>query len=332
MATVWIDTASDILYSSFYIKALQVKFKNHSIHFTSVPFKDLSLEDRLSVMLFIIKTGNTERRFAIDMSDQNHIHQSLYDWSDIYGHVNCPLDNHQEKLKALCPSFGVRCWDIPSTIRHIHLASQQNTDSLRKIIGKHYRMLRRPQYEDYLTAMNCIDNNFVFHCSTLWKSDEWNRNDETVNLTRARFIRAVKSINDLQFEGGLVSHRKDYAANLFDDCLTHSYSANKYLQLSKRSAFVFNTPAYWGCHGWKLGEYMAMGKAILSTRLHNALPAPLVHGFHIHIIENTIDSISDGIQYMYTHPDYCQELGENIHNYWEQYGSPLASLNLLGIE
>lgn len=332
MATVWIDTASDILYSSFYIKALQVKFKNQSIHFTCEPFKNLSLKDRLSVMLFIIRTGNTERRFAIDMSDQDHIHPSLYEWSDVYGHVNCPTDNQQEKLIALCPSFGVRCWGYTSTLRHILLASQQTPDSLRRTIGKHYRMLRRPKYEDYIIAKKTIDNNFVFHCSTLWKSDEWNRNDETVNLTRAHFIRAAKSIKGLQFEGGMVSHRVDDGAHLFDDCLTHPYPADEYLQLTQRSSFVFNTPAYWGCHGWKLGEYMAMGKAILSTRIQNALPSPLLHGFHIHIIENTIDSISDGIQYMYSHPDYCQKLGQNIQKYWEQYGSPLASLNLLGIE
>ena len=43
-----------------------------------------------------------------------------------------------------------------------------------------------------------------------------------------------------------------------------------------RSAVVFNCPAVHGCLGWKLGEYLTLRKAIISTDLGRRLPAPLV--------------------------------------------------------
>lgn len=59
-----------------------------------------------------------------------------------------------------------------------------------------------------------------------------------------------------------------------------------YLHNIKKSAFVFNTPAAWACHGWKLGEYLAMGKAIISTPFVNEMPEKMVHGENIYFIES----------------------------------------------
>ena len=47
-------------------------------------------------------------------------------------------------------------------------------------------MLQRPQLKEY-TPQQAHDN-YIFHLSTLWQSDEWNRNNEGVNLRRAYFI------------------------------------------------------------------------------------------------------------------------------------------------
>ena len=45
----------------------------------------------------------------------------------------------------------------------------------------------------YTTDVQSEDS-YIFFLSTLWYSDEYNKNDETVNLARARFIRACRSI------------------------------------------------------------------------------------------------------------------------------------------
>ena len=76
---------------------------------------------------------------------------------------------------------------------------------------------------------------------------------------------------------------------------------------------------------------MALGKAILSTPLSNDLPAPLIHGQHIHITGATQEEMSDAMKYILSNEEYRHQLETNIRNYWQQYGTPNASLKLLEI-
>ena len=105
-----------------------------------------------------------------------------------------------------------------------------------------------------------------------------------------------------------------------------------WIEKTKRSALVFNTPAFWDCHGWKLGEYLALGKCIVSTKLSNDLPHPLEHGVNIHFVEKSEESMCEAVEYILTHPDYRHKLEKGAREYWETYGTPEASLKLLGIE
>ena len=54
---------------------------------------------------------------------------------------------------------------------------------------------------------------------------------------------------------------------------------------------MLNTPGVSGCLGWKLGEYLALGKAIISTPIQRQLLADLEHGTHIHVVDGSEDSM-----------------------------------------
>ena len=118
---------------------------------------------------------------------------------------------------------------------------------------------------------------------------------------------------------------------MFSDCLSQGLSAKEWVSKTKESAIAFNTPAFWNCHGWKLGEYLAMGKAIVSTALSNNLPAPLEHGKNIHFVECTKEAMKETIDYLIRHPEYRKRLEEGASQYWRTYGTPEASLKLLGV-
>ena len=105
----------------------------------------------------------------------------------------------------------------------------------------------------------------------------------------------------------------------------------EWLKKTKESAVAFNTPAFWNCHGWKLGEYLAMGKAIISTELSNDLPEPLKHGVNIHFVENTSQAMSEAVEFIVSHPEYRKTLESGARAYWEKYGTPEASLRLMSI-
>ena len=330
-----IDHEDDIQYMSFYIRGLIDRFGFSNVVYNRQAFSELSDANRATrTMRFIIKDGTHEKRYTIDTNDSYRINESLYDWCDVYGNINTNWaktpHNLQSKLISLCPSFAIRythpilAW--PTAVTGVCGTQRPK----RKYLGCWRRMLQRPQIDNY-TPRPARDN-YIFHLSTLWQSDEWNRNNEGVNLRRASFIRACQSLeSEIKFEGGLVASLGNPSIELFSDCLASRMSGHTTPDKTKESTLVFNTPAYWDCHGWKLGEYMALGKAILSTPLSNDLPAPLVYGRHIHITGATQEEMTKAIKYMLSHPDHRHLLESNIHDYWQQYGTPDASLKLLGI-
>ena len=333
---VIIDPVDDILYMSFYVYGLTMLFGSNNVSFSPNPFAELSTESRHSKSTrFIVEKDGKEKRFVIHGNDSYQIQEELYDWCDVYGCVNANYaktpEKYYKKLVVLCPSFGIRCWNIHETVFRALSNLPRNETSVRKFIGKHKRLLDRPAYSDYLTNVP-VDDHYVFFLSTLWYNDEWNRNDEKVNARRANFIRACKELDDVVLEGGLVSQGKERSSEtLFSDCLCSGVPMKEWMEKTKRSALVFNTPAFWDCHGWKLGEYLALGKCIVSTPLSNDLPAPLEHGKQIHYVENNQEAMREAVKYIIGHPDYRKRLEHGAKDYWERYGTPEASLRLLGL-
>lgn len=331
---VIIDKKCDIVYASFYILGLRDLYGAKNVR-----FEDFALNaNTCDNLCFVIQKENQEKRYAISLSDGYQVNEKVYTWSDVYGSVNAnfsktPQEFH-DKLVPLCPSFGIRIWNMPQTVFHAMKNVSGTKFSMRKFFGKYKRQLDRKTYEDYLSP--CLlsrDDNYIFFLSTLWYNDEWNRNDEGVNARRARFIRASREVEEVVFEGGLVSQGKDRSSEeLFCDCLCDGVPLKDWLDKTKQSALVFNTPAFWGCHGWKLGEYLAMGKCIVSTRLSNDLPKALEHGNNIHFVEDNQEAIREAVHYIIKNPNYRMKLEQGARAYWEKYGSPVASLRLLGIE
>ena len=331
-----IDTAGDILYKSFYILGLTELLGSENVQFSSSPFTETPYTLRNDkVMNFVVQEGVSEKRYTIACNDHHAVIPELYEWCDVYGSVNANRalaeERFRSKLVALCPSFGVRYAPVATLAGHALRCLPLQPTRWKKHLGKYRRLLKRKAYSQY-TPGGEVDSHYLFTCSTLWYNDEWNRNDENVNLDRATFIRACRSIEDLTLEGGLVSQGAGRSSEeLFRDCLCQPYSTDQWIALTRKSVCVFNTPAFWQCHGWKLGEYMALGKAIVSTPLFNDLPEPLVSGTHYHLTDRSFDSLRDTVHHLMLHPEYRRHLEHNITDYWQRYGTPLASLALLGI-
>lgn len=334
---VVIDSLCNPVYSSFYIVGLYELYGESNVCFDFKPF--VGLKNRSLNLNFIVQENEWIKRISIDYNDSNVISDiELYSWCDIYGKVNTnwevtPKEQYC-KIVSLAPSFGVCIWSIYKTMFHAFNNIDLSTFNVSKYkhhLGKYRRMFIRCSYDSY-TANNDILRDYIFHLSTLWYNNNYNRNDEEVNARRARFIRVCKSM-PVVFEGGFVSQGANRSSEtLFSDCLFDaSLDMKTWLKKTKNSMLVHNTPAYFNCHGWKLGEYLALGKVILSTKLSNDLPAPLVHGEHIHLVDDDMVSICEAIQYLIGNPAYCRKLEVGARTWWDTYGTPVKSIELLGI-
>ncbi len=334
-----LNPLNHIMYSSFYIYALQSVLGLDSIKFDSRPFRGLSYESQTSrgLLFTLSENGSHEKKFYIAGEDSYKITEEIYDWCDVYASVNAnhEMTPNRDKLVSLVPSFGIRVWNKGQTAltalsNAAYFCRLTNGRKVKTFLGNYKRLLSRPSYSDMTPEASKSD--YVFFCSTLWYNDEYNQNDRRVNARRASFIRACKEIDGIKFEGGFVPQKGRSSVELFSDCISETgYPYQTWLQKTKQSALVFNTPAFWNCHGWKLGEYLALGKAIISTPLSNDLPEPLIHGQSIHFVEDRIDSLREAVKYIIGHPDYKERLERGAREYWEKYGTPEKSLDLIGI-
>jgi len=176
--------------------------------------------------------------------------------------------------------------------------------------------------EDYLS--DNFDNKFstnikpfVFMIGTLWDKSLV----EGTNLLRKTFIELCKTSN-CNFEGGFFASINHPQYKEFKNLIyINRYSDKTYIEKTKLSTIVFNTPAVDNCHGWKLGEYLAMGKAIISTPLSNELPEKLVHGENVHIVSN-IEEMEFAINLLLKDNDYRKLLENGAKTYYLKYVDP----------
>ncbi|MDR1951321.1 MAG: glycosyltransferase [Bacteroidales bacterium] len=307
----------------------------------------------------MVKNGDEQIKVYINTNDFYKIEMEQYNWCDIYGNVNTRFTHYPKekfpKQISLAPSFGIRNFNFFETAYYSVLNffkafdEIKNRTSWNKYVGQNekkivknilryfYEYLKNYLYRQPIESYKntaLLKKNYIFFLSTLWYNDENNRNDEGVNRRRANFIEAMKELENCEFEGGLLCSDRLSSSNLFEKSVTNTaLNLSTWLQKTKESEVVFNTPAFWDCHGWKLGEYLAMGKAIISTPLSNDLPEPLIHGEHIHIIpDSSKESIKKAVIYILENPEYRVHLETNAQKYWNDYGEPKKALQLLGLE
>ena len=92
---------------------------------------------------------------------------------------------------------------------------------------------------------------------------------EAINETRAECIRVLRKQFGRRFFGGLA--HDDYAVKHFKDCLLpdgNLSNKQKYLEILKDFPICITTTGLNRSIGWKLGEYVALSKAIITEPLH----------------------------------------------------------------
>jgi glycosyltransferase involved in cell wall biosynthesis len=187
--------------------------------------------------------------------------------------------------------------------------------SVRRHLGAYVAQWRHRLPEDeYVPGLS--DPDYIFLAARLWEKEA-----ET-NRFRANFLRACKAIPGLTVDGGFIPRERGPLPGFEDVTVARTYRLQDYLQRTKRSGIVFNTPAVAGCHGWKLAEFLALGKAIISTPISRAMPQPLVHGVHAHFVDGSERSISEAVNEIRLDETYRRRLERNARDYYERHLKP----------
>jgi len=100
-----------------------------------------------------------------------------------------------------------------------------------------------------------------------------------MNQMRAACIRMLKKEFGNNFYGGFSTD--EYSQTHFPDCVLPDNRITRkknYLQLVKTFPICVATTGLENSTGWRMGEYIALSKAILSEKLHNEVPGDFAAG------------------------------------------------------
>lgn len=339
---IFIDPTCKIAYSSFYINGLYNEFGKKNVSFSSKFFKDLKRKQESHsydhYMAFVVIIANSITKIIIDFRDKPSIKESAYEWSDKYAKINFNIyltnKKFHAKIISIPPGFGIKIWNIWETayycFRNYIRCKFSPLLALKSYIGDYYAQYKRLNLDEYINT-NSENNNltptkpYVFMIGSLWPHK--NCIDGT-NLMRKTFIEICKTLK-CNFEGGFSASVRHPQYEEFKNLIFEKrYSIKSYTEKTKLSAIVFNTPAVHNCHGWKLGEYLAMSKAIISTPLSNELPVELEHGKNIHIISN-INELKFAINLLMEDNDYRKLLENGANSYYLKYANPQSVIKLI---
>jgi len=336
------DARCQMHYAAFYIEGILKVFGDNAV-FSTEGFA--GLESHARCFLFRVIENGKSHNIAIDFHDPRGIDKTVLLWSDLYAKINfhsqismdllldnfggntSEMEQHKHKIQSIPPSFGIRVFGLFRTISHIFfILRKQSIKTNKKVILDNLRMyLKRQPISKYFHAP--FRQDYIFIMASIW-----HKSTAFVNLSRAFFIRACKANPKITFEGGLVDigYECDYIPDLNQlKAGNKKIKLAQYIKKTQQSNFVFNTPSVEHCHGWKLGEYLCMGKAIVSTPLSNDLPYPLEHGKHIHFVEDNPESIKQAVDFLVENPKYVKMLEKGALAYWKNYATPEKIIEML---
>lgn len=328
MTKVYVDPACNVNYCSFYIQGLYDFFGKKNVIFTTKYFRDLRYAHDSHCLAFVINN----KRYVVDSSDSNQLyHECFLQWADVYGKVNYYKDyipiEWQFKIIKIAPNFGIANFGnnkwvamLYATINYFRTRNRQPYGF--KVFKVSYLWLYKRANEKWQPEQSVVGSNKITIIGRYWANQPW------VNEARIAFIRACKRLESeglIEFIGGLVPDRVEHDCPR-DVLLEQEIPFDQYTKYLSESLIAFNTPAYHKCHGWKLSEFMAKGKIILSTPFVNELPTPMQHEENIYFSQADEQSLYESIKHILENKTLQRTLEVGSRKYWEQYGSPKMSI------
>lgn len=310
---VYVYALCDVFYDSFYLKGIKDVYQSYTFNVSKFPkFK----QDTFAAI--IIEKGS-EKKIIIDSNDGTKYNLEALEWCDVYGKINYNLKDipseFEHKIIPIGPSFGIKIWNLFQTL---FLASINTIkfykfiNNKRTFVANYWRQYNRLRLDSYKWKKS--SDTYVFFTSSIWK------NEPKTNDLRAAFIKACALNDKLEFEGGFAPRNDGNNLGFDDMVMPERYQFKDYLDKLKRSAFVFNTPAVLLCHGWKLAEYLALGKAIISTEHINKLPVELEE--NIHVLYASKDNLDEKINLIINDNLLKKRLETNAVDYFNKNLSP----------
>ncbi len=309
---------------------------------------EIYASDSLTVCLSV-RNSKTDRRdlLAIDLRDRSDLlTDRLLERCDLYlkrSYYEPDLLQLSPGLKQKVVPYGLNyaCRTRRSTKRVLSaLARHMGADlfhSPKRVVGQ--LNPRRSILYQYLTTALARDfeqgpeidlEPTVLFQTRVYEPEEIYPDDPSeVNEERVRLVRALREAFGARFTGGLVptAYAKEHYPDAVSDQPTRQ---SQYVALSKSSLVAIYTRGL--CHSlaFKLPEYLAASKCIVSGELRNQLPVPLTEGLH-YLGFRTPEECVERCGKLLEDRELANRLRREAWRYYQEEVKPVAHLsNCLG--
>jgi hypothetical protein len=253
--------------------------------------------DSLTICLKVRSSGGKDYLLAIDLRDHSDVFAlPLLEICDVYlkrSYYEPDLSSVPDTLRRKIIPFGLNygCRSRLSTRRIFSALIPNMAASLlrspKTILGQ-LNPRRSILYQYMTTALEAdfeqrpeaeVEATVLFQ-TRVYEPDEICPDDPfEVNDGRVRLVRALREAFREKFRGGLVPTA--YAKEHYPDAISEQPTRqSQYIAWGKQSLVGIYTRGLYHSLAFKLPEYLASAKCIVSEPLRNNLPRPLVAGEH----------------------------------------------------
>jgi len=217
------------------------------------------------------------RRLGIELSDHADFwDRDLLSWAEVYAKRSLNLDLPQPHGVRVIP-FGLHCSGRSKRSMTELFAAlayalpRSRTHSL----NDYYKYVVTPHWQDFEYRPDAPVDETILYQTRLWEANEA-PGDENVNDERVSLLKLLKAEFNHRCIGGLVP--TPYALKHYPDMVTPQATRQpQYIKWAKSAAVGIYSRGLFGSYAFKMAEFLASSKCIVSEPLQNQLNAPLNH-------------------------------------------------------
>ena len=302
---------------------------------------------------FVLLKVSSDRRtepinICIDLIDGKSVESTEYlNWSDVYFKRSYREGNYQHPgqkkivpygFHYACTSLNEQFWDraITSLLSNLNLANLRArpilaikrtlSQPVRFALLKHRNSLLFtgiPMTEDIFDVPPSTNTTArIYYRTRVYTPTMASKQYASgairrINDMRANTIRALKTHFGDQFIGGL--RPTEFSLEHYGDCtMQEEIGFQGHLKIMQSSLICVTTSGLFDSVDWKVPEYMAASRCIVSERLSYKAPIDLVDGLHISTFSTPGECVKN-CQHLLDNPDLSQKMREAAYDYFQRY-------------
>lgn len=271
----------------------------------------------------LMVTLNNKTKIFYDMLDGAEIYESFLNQCDFYFKRSFDPALHQKKIKPLGLSYPVTSNTDYSHKRFVWgLKHTRNIRNFLQVLRNQLLLRNKYKIDKYEGYPHYRKNPKVLFLARLWdyrqidnniKKDEW----IYINSMRADCIRNLRKEFKEAFTGGV--YPNNIALEKYRDIVVEKSMCEKsnYLQLVRDSSICIATMGLYKSTGWKMAEYIAGAKAIVSEKLYYEPYGAFENGKH-YLEFNSAEDCVEKVLTLYRCPRKCFEMARANYLYYHE--------------